>query len=251
MVTEPLRVVVPQGPPSTFISPLVEALRRTPTSLALAGAVRSRLTRVALGLAERLDPECIWFDLRARLTEPPPWQLPLLDRFPTRRRRTIYVDEMHLDLGAAGPVDTVLDSRDPVDSGILTLADLMRIPQSVRDFALDWEPGGTPRVFLLTNAERASAAFEGKQGALRRYIEALNRFGLTALVTTKSRPRENVRDFDLAFLVEEASSEPGSVASVTCLANRNPGVFPAIPPGTRYAADSIERRTDSQSKSER
>lgn len=236
---------------SSYIAPLIEALRRSPTSLALAGTERAHLTRVAIGLAERLDPECIWFDLRARMTEPPPWQVPLLQRFPVRRRRTIYVDEMRIDRDAAGPVDAVLDLEDPVDAEISTLADLLRIPESLREVALNREPGSVPRVLLLTNAERASAAFEGSQGALRRYIEALNHFGLTALVTTNSRPRENVRDFDLVFKVEESSPEEGPEASVTCLANRDPSFLPEIAPGTRYAAASMEPRSHSPSEPER
>ena len=251
MKTSGLATTLPSRAPSTFIAPLVDTLQRNPTSVALAGANRAQLTRVAIGLAERLDPECIWFDLRARMTEPPPWQIPLLRRFPVRRRRTIYVDEMQIDRDAAGPVDAVLDLENPVDAEISTLADLMRIPESLREVALNREPGSSPRVFLLTNAERASAAFEGTQGALRRYIEALNHFGLTAIVTTKSRPRENVRDFDLAFQVEDAPSEDGSGGSVTCLANRDPSFLPAIPPGTRYAVASLEPRTPSPAETDR
>jgi hypothetical protein len=240
------RTSMPDGIPSPFVAPLVEALRRQPTSIAIAGLDRARLTRVGLGLTERLDADGIWFDIRMRHAEPPSWQQSLLGRFPGRRHQTIFVDEMKLDRGGQAPVESVLDPEDPLDRESLSLTELMRIPASLREVALDPRPDGHPRAIVLTNAERASAAFEGTQGALRPYIEALNRFRLTVVVTTMSRPRENVHDFDLDLVVEGTGDRGGAPPELRCVAVRTPGLFPAIPPGTRYLAEGIERSTNTR-----
>jgi hypothetical protein len=186
---------VPANDSTTFIAPLIAALQRQPTSVVVTGSDREELTRVSLGLAERLDPSSIWFDIRGRNNEPATWHTALLARYPGGRHRTIYVDEMRLDEEAGGATATVLDPEDPVDDSILSMVDLMRIPVSLREAASEPGHGDAPRVLALTNVERASAAFDGAEGSLRPYIEALNRLHLTVVVSACSRPSGRFQKF--------------------------------------------------------
>lgn len=228
-------------PSSTYIAPLVEALRARPTSVALAGNNRVQLTQVAVGLAKRLDPEFLWFDIRSSQSEAPPWQSALEAGISPIRLHAIDVPEMHLDSAGADRTRS-----DPVYSPPLSyspgfLDDLLRIPDSIRNAALDVGSDPTPRVILLTNAERASAAFDGSTGALRPYIEALNKVGVTIVVTACSRPRENRHDFDLLLTEEGSRDDAHAPSTVTCEEIRTAGLFPTVPPGSTYASDAFSR----------
>jgi len=226
---------------STYIAPLIEALRARPTSVALSGQNRVQLTHVAVGLAKRLDSQFLWFDIRSSQSEAPPWQSALeVDMSPTRLH-VIDVPEMHLDSAGADRTSSEPVYSPPVLSSPGFLDDLLRIPESIRNAALEMEPDPTPRVILLTNAERASAAFDGATGALRPYIEALNKVGVTVVVTACSRPRENRHDFDLLLSEEGSRDDAHGPSTVTCEEIRTAGLFPTIPPGSSYASDSFAR----------
>jgi hypothetical protein len=232
---------LPQRSASTFITPLLDALKARPTSVALAGGDRVLLTQVAVGLARRLDPEFHWFDIRSSESEAPRWQSTLEAGIPPERRHTLAVPEMQLDSPGAerGSADARHPPPAPTSPGFLD--NLSRIPEGIRRVALENESGPTPRVILMTNVERASAAFDASSGSLRPYIEALNEVGVTVVLTARSRPRENKSDIDLLLAVEGSREDPRDPATVVCEATRSVGLFPMIPPGSAYAADSFVR----------
>ena len=233
---------MPTGRPSRFTAPLLAAVQRAPTSLILYGTDRPGLTRASLGLAVRLDPESIWFDIRERSSEPAAWQQALTLEFPRRRHRAIYVDQMKLDTEAIPPVTSAFDPQDPAYEETLTIADLMKITADLREVALDGERPEGPRVIVITNADRASAAFSGREGALRPYIDALNRFGITVVVTSCGEPRSNVHDADPVLRLAPDPSGDAERDALVCMAVRNPGLFPSVPPGAQYSVASIELR---------
>jgi hypothetical protein len=222
------------------VVPLVDSLRRRPTSIALIGHDRMLLTRVAVGLSMRLNPSFIWFDIRSKSSELPPWQSALVADFPGQRIQSIDIDEMKLDEAAGNAAAAVLVRGNPPDTSFITLSDLMRLPESLREAALENAPDSAPRVVLITNAERASTAFAGAPGALRPYIEALNRFGVSIVVTAFGPARENRRDCDLVLLVEQSREGNRVPSRVVSESVRSSELFPGIPTGASYAASSLE-----------
>lgn len=228
-------------PPATYLAPLVDALKGRPTSVALTGKSRELLTQVAVGLAKRLDSDFQWFDVRDRRSGEPAWQRVLEEGISSPRFRTIDVAEMQLDSAGAETATSERRYEPPVASSSGLWDDLARIPESIRRAALDRTPDATPRVILLTNAERASASFDAAPGALRPYIESLNSVGVTVVVTARSRPRENRHDFDLWLRVEGSRDEEDRPGMVVCEGVRVSGLFPAIPPGSSYSAESFVR----------
>jgi hypothetical protein len=241
--------------PSAYIAPLVEALKARPTSVALAGQDRVLLTQVAVGLAKRLDPEFLWFDIRPRGSTVPRWQSALEFGIGPSRIRVVDATEIHPNDSAAG-----LESAEPSPEGPpaeapelgrsfdatpmpspMSLDDLARLPESIRRAALEREPSSTPRVLLLTNVERASAAIDGAPGAILPYLEALNQTGVTVALTACSRPRANQHDVEIVLLVEPESENPHVPAAVVCSTVRIAGHFPAVPPGSSYTAESFLR----------
>jgi len=240
---------------SEYIAPLVEALKARPTSVALAGQDRVLLTQVAVGLARRLDPEFLWFDIRPRGTAAPRWQSALEFGMAPSRVHVVDATETHPNDSAAG-----LDSGGPSPEGPpaeppeiggsldatplpspMTLVDLAQLPESLRRAALDREPNSTPRVLLLTNVERASTAIDGAPGAILPYLEALNQTGVTVALTACSRPRGNQLDAEMVLLVEPERENPHVPAAVVCSSVRIAGHFPAVPPGSSYTVESFLR----------
>ena len=232
--------------PSAYIAPLIEALKARPTSVALAGQDRVLLTQVAVGLAKRLDPDFLWFDIRPRGTTVPRWQSALEFGMAPSRLRVVDATEIHPNDPAAG-----LDRAEPSPEGPpaqppeigqsfdaasmpspMTLDDLARLPESIRRAALEGEPSSTPRVLLLTNVERASAAIDGAPGAILPYLEALNQTGVTVALTACSRPRANQHDVDIVLLLEPERENPHIPAAVVCSSVRIAGHFPTVPPGS-------------------
>lgn len=210
--------------------------------MALAGQNRVLLTQVAIGLAHRLDPEFRWFDIRSREAEAPHWQLALEGDISPERLHTIDVPEMKLDSAGAEQASSEQVYNPPAASTPGFLDNLSRIPESIRRAALESEPSPNPRVILLTNVERASAAFDASSGALRPYIEALNRVGSTIILTACSRPRENKHDVDMLLLVEGSRDDAHAPATVVCEETRATELFPMIPPGSSYASEAFVRR---------
>ncbi|MGA8664233.1 MAG: hypothetical protein WB809_04090 [Thermoplasmata archaeon] len=227
--------VVPDG-----IRPLIESLRRGPTSVALTSESHGSLTRVAVGLAAQLDPEFAWFDIRSVDSESPSWHVALAAEFPGVRLRTIDVGEMKLDDMSGNLAASMLVRSEPADSSFATLSDLMRIPEALRDAALGNPPDAAPKVLLITNTERASAAFSGAPGALRPYIEALNRFGLTVVVTAHGPGRENRHDCDVVLLVRHDHEARAVRSKVMCETIRSPERFPELSPGMTFEGASLE-----------
>jgi hypothetical protein len=232
---------VPTGKASTFVAPLVDALRAQPTSVAITGLNRVLLTRVAVGLAHRLDPGFQWFDIRRSDSAAPPWQLALEADIPSERLHSIDVPEMRLDSAGEDHENSAVVYRPPAATSPGLFDELSRIPDSIRHAAQQEESAQTPRVILLTNAERASAAFEANVGSLRPYIEALNRLGVTVLLTACSRPRENRHDLDMHLRLDGPPDESHAPTAVVCEETRSSGLFPTIPPGSVYASDAIAR----------
>jgi hypothetical protein len=232
---------VPLPPSSTYIAPLVEALRERPTSVAISGPNRVQLTNVAVGLVRRLDPDYRWFDIRSSTSVAPPWQLALEAEVAPDRFRTIDVPEMRLDGAGAGEAGPIQLYNPPASSSPSLLDDLSRIPESIRNAALESGRELSPPVILITNTERASAAFDGSAGALRPYIEALNKVGVTVVVTACSRPRENRHDLDLLLTVDGTRDDAAAPSRVVCEEIRTVGLFPTIPPGSSYSTDSFTR----------
>jgi hypothetical protein len=225
--------------PSSFVTPLVEDLKKQSTSVALTGQNREQLTRVAVGLAGRLDPAFQWFDIRDRHLEAPRWQADLASGSPSGQAQLIDVREMRLD-DAAGNVATSMIGRDGhPDTSFLTLADLLRLPAELQEAAARPNPNGRARVVLITNGERARAAFGGEEGSLRPYLEAMNHSGVTVILTACSRPRENRHDWDLVLLVRPESAEPPAPPAVECMATRSAGMFSSIPLGACYAPSAL------------
>jgi len=87
---------------------------------------------------------------------------------------------------------------------------------------------------LITNTERASAAFSGAPGALRPYIEALNRCGLTVVLTAHGRGRENKKDCDLVFAEVPDADVARPVPLLRCESVRSPAQFPGLAPGVSF-----------------
>ena len=229
--------------PSIYAVPLVESLQQRPTSVALWGEERAVLTRVAVGLAKKIDPAFLWFDIQRTGSAPAPWQHALEAEAGPGRLHVLEIDEMRLDHGSGNAASSVLVRGSESDSESLAFADLMRVPERIRDVLLHADPASPPRLVLLTNVERASAAFEGRSGALRPYVEAFNSRGVTVLVTACGRPRENRHDLDLVLHVDGVRGGDDETATVVCDGVRSSGSFPAIPPGTRYQARAFTRTT--------
>jgi len=232
---------VPTSRGSTFVAPLVDALSGRPTSVAISGLNRVLLTRVAVGLAHRIDTDFRWFDIRRSGSESPPWQLALEADISPERLHRIDVPEMHLDSAGRDRESSELVYRPPAPESPGLIDYLSRIPDSIRTAALEGDSARAPRVILITNAERASAAFDATAGTLRPYIEALNRVGVTIVLTACSRPRENRHDLDMVLQVDGATDDANVAGSVICEETRSAGLFPTIPPGSSYASDSIAR----------
>ncbi|HLM70755.1 MAG TPA: hypothetical protein VK423_05195 [Thermoplasmata archaeon] len=230
---------MPAPPSSTYIAPMIEALRLQPTSVALTGQNRVLLTQVAVGLAGHLNPEFLWFDIRDHRSQAPPWQLALESDLSSTRLHLIDVPEMRLDSEGADRESPGTVFNPPAAPSPGLLDDLSRIPESIRRAALTGEPDGVPKVILLTNAERASAAFDASSGSLRPYIEALNQLGVTVLVTACSRPRENKHDLDLLLRVEGPRDDARGPATVVCEGVRTVGRFPSVPPGATYSPSAF------------
>lgn len=232
---------MPSSLGSTFIAPLLDALSARPTSVVATGANRVTLTRVAVGLAQRLDREFQWFDIREHTSAAPAWQRSLEDGIPPGHVHAIDVPEMQLDRAGSELATSERPLAPPVGAFPGLLDDLSRIPESIQRAAVEGADHSTPRVILLTNVERASAAFDGALGSLRPYITALNQVGVTTVVTACGHPRENRHDFDLEVVVEGPRDDGHAAATVVCVECHTAELFPTIPPGSRYASDSFTR----------
>jgi hypothetical protein len=213
---------------------LIAALQASRTSVALSGTHRQPVTELGVGIAARLDKRFLWYDIRPRGVPIAAWQLALQAEFSPEQIRPIAVDEMRLDDGAGNAASSILIRDTEPDPTTLTLMDLMRLPQMLRSAILDTPAEERPSAILISNAERASSAFEGREGALRPYLEALNRSGCTVVVTTVSQPRENRHDFEMVLRLYDALESDTGKAILQCEAVRSPDRFPAVAPGTRY-----------------
>jgi hypothetical protein len=225
---------------TSFVRPLIRSLSDRPTSVAVWGSDRERLSRLGVGLSDRIDPAFLWFDIRPPGRAPPSWQLQLEADIPDPRFDVVFTPEMRLDDEAGNQASSILVRDASVDRSGVTVADLMRLPAKLREPVVGPEPSRRPGLILLTNVDRASAAFGGESGALRPYIEAVNAAGCTVVVTACSRPRENRQDFDLVFQLASQRVDAEPSWYVRCESIRVGSEFPSVPPGTMYAADALE-----------
>jgi hypothetical protein len=217
--------------PPTPILGLLAELVASPTSVAVWGNERPALTQLGLAIAQGLDRDFVWFDIRLADGTGDPDDVDAEPEAFGDRLRVITVDEMRLDDQAGNLADSMLIRESPPDPSTLTLLDLMRMPEQLREAATHIPTDSHPRAMLISNAERASAAFAGESGALRPYIEALNRLGWTVIVTSRSQPRANRADFDAVFRV---GSGPGDVPDAIV------AILDGVRPGSPLSAEPVD-----------
>lgn len=227
------------GTSSRYIEPLLRALRGAPTSVAVWGMDRRFVTNVSLGIAAGADPEFVWMDIRSGDPGVPSWQRGLERRLPAARLRPVVIEEMGLDDLAGNAAESVVHEDANTWGRGSAPAVVPRLPQAIRELLMAPPAAGGPRVLLMSNVERASAAFDGAAGSLRPYIEALNSAGITVITTSIGRPRENRRDLDLVLRLGRTESGGSGDRELVCECVRSAGRFPAIPPGTEYSPDRL------------
>jgi hypothetical protein len=219
----------------------VEELGRRATSVAISGPDRFAITRVAVGLARRLDSGFRWMDIRRSAFMPESWQLVLEATMPIGSFSTIDASALHPDPDAAYAAASLVTANGATDPSSARLAELLLGSLRGRAPLVSGTTPPPPHVLLLTNVERASAAFEGRAGALRPYIEAFNAVNITVLLSACSRPRENKSDVDFVLRVEPSDDPERTTEVVVTETNRGSGEFPPIPPGSRYTVTALAR----------
>jgi hypothetical protein len=200
----------------------LEILRSRPSSLVIVAAERITRDRLAARIAEALDPEFLWFELAGPGDEATPAERELFRQNEPNRFLRIDPGDFRLqkDLGtlalwAAGrSVNTPQSLRE--------LADFAILPISIRLALLSRPLDGAPGAIVVANAERASANFDGRAGSLRPYVQVLNRFGFTPIVTAWEQFRENATDLEYILRIEQDPRELDRGLFVRCIRGGRP-----------------------------
>lgn len=146
------------------------------------GEPRAILNRVLFAIAQDVDPNFFWLDIRSSLDpgiEPGPVELGLIPK------ERLYVTSRPTEVRPADPIApralSVVLRVDAPDAEVTTLVDFLRLPKLTHQLidGLDRSPG--PHVLVFANAERVREYYPRNSAEVRPFLEGQSRAGVIPL----------------------------------------------------------------------
>jgi len=216
-----------------------DVLRSRPTSVVIIGAERIPRDRLAAAIARALDPTFLWFELARPGDEVTPAERELFRQNEPDRFLEIDPDDFRLreDLGTLALWAAGRDEH--ASEPLREVAEFAILPDSIRLALLSRDPDGGRGAIVVANAERARGNFDGRPGSLRPYVEVLNRFGFTPIITAWEQFRENATDLEYILRIAPDSAAPADGLVVRCVRGGPTGTFGFLAKGSRFPLHSF------------
>jgi len=194
-----------------------------PTSIGIWGATRPTRNRLALAVARRIDPEFYWLQALGTIDSHAAPDLSLSERIPSGY--LFYLRPAQLSpLTQLGNVTNWFVREDvDADTRLHRISDFMGVPSLARNLVDGRSAQSSTKTLVIADANLAEPFLPLEEGGLRPFIEALNQYATTLIVTVNNRPNPNARDIDYLLQLRVGPEEEESAANVECGQGPPPG----------------------------
>lgn len=189
---------------------------KAPTSLGVWGGSRATRARLALAIAQRIDPGFYWLQAVGDVEPREVPEASLAGR--VGAGHLFYLRPTQLSPQTrSGPVADwfVRDDVAP-DARVQRIGELLRLPSLARTLLQGRTASSPTRALVIADANLAEPFLSLEEGGVRPFFEAFHQLATSLVVTISNRPRPNARDFDYLFYIRPGSEDVGSLAEVEC-----------------------------------
>lgn len=199
-----------------------------PTSFGIWGGSPGDRARLAWALAHRIDAAPYWLQIEIASEPSDPAEHAVVDQLPTDRRFHLRPEEF-APLSDQGNVATWFLRTDIQPGDRLNrLADFARLPLLAQRLLGGRSAYSPTKSLVIANANGLNAFYPQEEGGIRPFVEAINEYATTLILTVTSTPNPNVRDIDYVFHLTtiDREGQQATRATVEHGAPRNaPGLF--------------------------
>lgn len=200
----------------------------TPTSFGIWGGTPGTRTKLASVIAHRVDAEPYWLQIELASEPHDPEEYAVVDRVPSSHRFLLDPEEMAPQAGHSNVATWFLRTDVGAGERLNHLADFTRLPLLAQRLLEGRSAYSPTKALVISNANRLQGLYPQEEGGIRPFIEAINEYATTLVLTTTITPAPNARDLDYILHLTEIDRGGQKALRVTCdlgAPKNAPGLF--------------------------
>jgi len=201
---------------------------KVPTSIGLWGGSAGDRCRLVQSIARRIDPGFFWLQIGGPLTATDPAEQAIVQEVPADRLFFLNPSDIAPNPDLGNMASWFVREDVEADTRIRTLADFMRLPNIARNLLQDRPQDSQTKALVMANFDRAGHLYPTVAGEVRPFIEAINEYATTILLTINGEPLARASSLDYILHIHEDLTEGRRVVSVECRHGpppETPGLF--------------------------
>ncbi|HYB79062.1 MAG TPA: hypothetical protein VEG66_04795 [Thermoplasmata archaeon] len=183
---------------------------------------------LAWALAHRIDAEPYWLQIELASELHDAAEYSIVDQVPSEHRFLLHPEEMAPQTGASNVATWFLRTDVGAGERLHHLADFTRLPLLAQQLLEGRSAYSPTKALVIANSNELEGFYPQEAGGIRPFIEAINEYATTLILTTSVNPSPNAQDLDYLFHLTEIDRGNRKVARVICEqgAPKNvPGLF--------------------------
>ena len=210
-----------------------------PTSFGVWGGSAEHRARLALALARRIDPGLYWIQAEEGAQSREAAELSVVTTVPTDHVFFLHPSELAPQTELGNMASWFVRSDLDPGTRLRAIGDFLRLPTLVRSL-LEGRSAYVPtKALVAANADLARPFYPSEEGGIRPFIEALNEYGTTVILTLGKPPSPNVRDLDYLLKLDQHDEGGRTVVDVECRQGGSPEVPGLFTRGRRWGLANL------------